>query len=407
MKSNIVKLYISDIINRFGDGIDTIALSYIMYEVSGSASLMSLVIGINYLPTVFLAPIISVFVERVNKKRIMVLSDLVRALLMITLIYLYVNKFLTVGLLITFTLMVSVAECFRTPATNPFIMNLIDAKKVESFIGRLSALKMAANISGLAVSGFIIFWLGNTGALIIDMLTFVISALIILSIRYHEEIKEKISNFIEYKNDFVKGLKYIRTKEGIMVICFIAVFLNLAFVPINTTFPAYNIEVLKQEAYFLSFMEVAITLGNIIGSVFSHKIKTVFSKMFTFTTLIVGGCYMVLPIVGMFMVNELGLVLIIIALFVMGLALGVLNTKTMANFMRIVDKKYLARTSSIFSSLVVCANPVGAFLVSFFLKYMGINQVFIIFLVVFMMAIIIFNLNKNFKTVLQDFNEVA
>ena len=63
-----IQLLLADTINRFGDSIDVIAYSWIMYEITGSALLMALVVGLNFVPTVFLTPFAGAFVDRISKK---------------------------------------------------------------------------------------------------------------------------------------------------------------------------------------------------------------------------------------------------------------------------------------------------------------------------------------------------
>lgn len=52
------KLLAANAVNRFGDSVDSIALSLLMYEVTGSASMMALLLAVNYLPTIILQPIV-------------------------------------------------------------------------------------------------------------------------------------------------------------------------------------------------------------------------------------------------------------------------------------------------------------------------------------------------------------
>lgn len=51
-----LKLLSADLISRFGDSLDAIAYSWIIYEITGSESLMALIVGLNYIPTVLLQP---------------------------------------------------------------------------------------------------------------------------------------------------------------------------------------------------------------------------------------------------------------------------------------------------------------------------------------------------------------
>ena len=47
-----LKLIAANVINRFGDSIDGIAIAWLMYEITHSAALMALILGLNYVPTI-------------------------------------------------------------------------------------------------------------------------------------------------------------------------------------------------------------------------------------------------------------------------------------------------------------------------------------------------------------------
>ena len=98
------------------DSLDTIAYSWIMYEVTGSASLMALVVGLNYLPTVFLMPLAGAIVDRMNKKRVMIIADILRFCIVGLIVILYGSGQLNAVIIATFTLLTSAIEAFRIPA---------------------------------------------------------------------------------------------------------------------------------------------------------------------------------------------------------------------------------------------------------------------------------------------------
>ena len=56
-ETEYIKLLIANIINRFGDSIDTIAYMWLVYALTGKASLTALIYAVNKIPTVLLQPI--------------------------------------------------------------------------------------------------------------------------------------------------------------------------------------------------------------------------------------------------------------------------------------------------------------------------------------------------------------
>ena len=80
-----LKLLIANLISRFGDSIDAIAFTWIVYQVTGSASWSAIIFAMNRLPSIFVQPFAGAWVERRNKKRIMVGADLIRGVIVVML----------------------------------------------------------------------------------------------------------------------------------------------------------------------------------------------------------------------------------------------------------------------------------------------------------------------------------
>ena len=70
-----MKMIVSNTINRFGDAIDCIALTWLIFELTGEASWSAILFGVNRIPTIFLMPFAGAIVERMNKKQLMIWMD--------------------------------------------------------------------------------------------------------------------------------------------------------------------------------------------------------------------------------------------------------------------------------------------------------------------------------------------
>ena len=73
-----MKMMVAALINRFGDSIDAIASTWIVYELTGSAVWSAVIFGVNKVPSVFVTPLAGAWVEGRNKKAIMIITDLIR-----------------------------------------------------------------------------------------------------------------------------------------------------------------------------------------------------------------------------------------------------------------------------------------------------------------------------------------
>lgn len=82
-----MKIIISNVVNRFGDSIDQIAFVWIVYEITHSAVWSTIIFGMNILPTICIQPFAGAFVERLKKRNIMVLCDMMRGLFALSIVF--------------------------------------------------------------------------------------------------------------------------------------------------------------------------------------------------------------------------------------------------------------------------------------------------------------------------------
>ena len=92
---NYTKLLSANMINRLGDGIDSIAFTWLTYALTKNASLSAIVFAANVLPTVLFQPLAAPFVDRMQKQKVMVWSDLLRGLSLSGFLLLFSDRFST------------------------------------------------------------------------------------------------------------------------------------------------------------------------------------------------------------------------------------------------------------------------------------------------------------------------
>ncbi len=67
-----LKLTGANFINRLGDSIDMIAFTWLIYDLTGSASWSAIMFGVNMMPNVLIQPLAGAIVEKMEKKRILI-----------------------------------------------------------------------------------------------------------------------------------------------------------------------------------------------------------------------------------------------------------------------------------------------------------------------------------------------
>ena len=230
-----MKIVLAAIINRFGDSVDAVAYTWLVYELTGNAGWSALIFGLNKLPSVFVTPFAGAWVEGHKKKQIMIGTDLIRALCVAAIATTYLYGVLQPWLLVVTTLVISTVEAFRGPASTALTPQVLKKEYYEYGMSLLSSATTVVEIVGTAAAAGIIAVIGTSGAIYVDMTTFLLSALVIVFVRVREEnLQTTAFDVGAYKTTFTEGVGYVCKNGRLVFLVGACVFLNAILVPFNS-----------------------------------------------------------------------------------------------------------------------------------------------------------------------------
>ena len=372
------KLLCANIINRFGDSIDAIALTWLIYQISSSASLSALNFGLNFVPSALFTPFAGAFVEKRNKKMIMVLTDLGRGILVSLIAFLTLTQKLEPYMLLIFTFLISTLEAFRQPCGSSVVTTLISKDMYAHATSLSNSLSQVTELIGTAAAGVIIGLIGIGWAIFIDALTFFLSALIIFCI--HMPKIQKTADHPPVLHQFKEGMRYIQKHSTILINCIIASVMNICLVPFNSLQSALVSDLYGMGSEVLSIIGVSLSIGMISGSLvypkFTEKMKTSVLMFISFImiSLFLAFCIIIIPIKD---IPFLFFGSIIIFCFLFGFFLAMMSAANSVALLKMIDQDYMARVMSIFNAVAICSIPIGSFIVSFLTSFLRIEIIFI------------------------------
>ncbi|WP_458459077.1 MFS transporter [Pseudobutyrivibrio sp.] len=381
-QTEYVKIMFAALINRFGDSIDAIATTWIVYQITGSAAWSALIFGINNLPTVVVTPLAGPWVEGRNKKRIMIVTDIIRAIVVATVASLFLVDLLQPWMLLISTIIISTVEAFRTPASTALTPMVLDDELYEFGMSLNSSLSQVVQLIGLGCAAGIIALVGISGALYIDMATFIMSAVIILFVNSHEVKKEKVVfKFSEYTKDFIDGVKYVSKEAVIVFFLLYTVCLNAVLVPVNGLQAPMAEQLLHSGVELLSIFSITLTVGMLLGSfVYPFIAQKITPKILYWGEMVaIFAFYVGIVVAEPLYSNKIFTYVIVSVLSVLlGMGISIGSSMISVIFMRKVNKEFIARTASIATSVSVMAMPVVSFIVSGIVSFVSVQTVFIV-----------------------------
>ncbi|MFF0290798.1 MFS transporter [Streptomyces sp. NPDC005262] len=182
-----VRFWAGQSVSQLGDRISELAIPLIaLTALHASANQVAWLTALAWAPNL-LAIVLGAWVDhRVHKRRLMVLADLIRACLLLTLPAAYLLGSVTLVQLYVVALLTGAAGVLFNTAYPPFFVNLVPRTSYVDANSKLSASRSASYVAGPAIGGALVQALTAPVAVIADALTFLVSAALVGPIRVDE-----------------------------------------------------------------------------------------------------------------------------------------------------------------------------------------------------------------------------
>jgi DHA3 family macrolide efflux protein-like MFS transporter len=381
-ETKYIRLLAANAINRLGDSIDLIAFEWLAYLLTGSAAWVALILGLNFIPNVILAPFAGALVENFNLKRIMVLADFVRVIIVTAEIILFTFNLLTPWLLIVATLMISSVEQFRIPASQTTRVRLLPKEKFNVAIAANTSISSLCQLIGIGLGGLLVS-ITPTVALTADAFLMLCSAITLLKLRgdFSPVDRTKLS-IKSYFTSLSGGFKYLFSKKELLFLACFGAGMNIWVQPFSAYMPSYIGDVLKLGAWGLSLFSAGCMFGQIVGSILAPKLRSKLGFRYTalITSITLGVCLLASWWYPRLNFGAIGNGIFISSLSVIFcLPVGVLMVIYSSIFFENIDDTYVARVSSSFGAISSASIPVSSFICAALASVLPITTVFLIF----------------------------
>ncbi|MBW3588665.1 MAG: MFS transporter [Actinobacteria bacterium] len=210
------RLWLAHLISLGGDWFNSVALLGLVFALTGSAFYASVVLAANMLPHFLVSPVAGVVVDRFDRRKLMITSDVLRAVLALGM--LLVRSPSTVWIGIACLAGIATLAAFFTPSSQAAIPNLVSPKE----LGRANVLMGSAwgamLAIGAALGGLVATVFGRDTAFIVNSASFLVSALLIVSVRGRfSEDRPKTPSFHPIR-DIAEGLRYAKSHGEVMAL---------------------------------------------------------------------------------------------------------------------------------------------------------------------------------------------
>ncbi|MCI4354676.1 MAG: MFS transporter [Thermoplasmata archaeon] len=277
---SFARLYFAGATSIGGFSIGQIALSWLVFQRTGSSVAIAF-LGVAFLlASVLLSLVGGTLVDRQDRRRLMVLADVVRAasLAVLVLVLLAVGFRFEIVLAVSFLL--GAGTTIFQPAERALTPELVDAGELADANGLVGTSNSVLGFLGNAAGGLLVGALGIAVALGVNALTFVVSAILLMSIRVagtsvaaSAAVRRKRTT--TFSADTRDGFRYIASQRGLLYLTVSAGSENFFFSIMAPFLVVYTTVVLHGNAVLFGVLGALLALGWAPGSLLVGRLGAV------------------------------------------------------------------------------------------------------------------------------------
>lgn len=253
-------------ISVLGDGFNSVAMGLWVLQTTGSASAMATVVSVRVIVGILLGAVAGTVADRVDRRKLMIVMDLLRVGLVGAVAYLVFRSTLNIPVLLMLAGAIAVCGNFFSPAFQASLANIVDKEDLPKASSLLQMTNMLAQVIGPVLGGTVVGLFGGWTALTGDALSFLLSALAILAGGAFASPRQTPGEGRSFWADMKEGLNQIRQQPLVRSIVSLAPVVNFFGNSLMVLIPVIAVKIWLTNSYQFGILNGALPLGFAVGA---------------------------------------------------------------------------------------------------------------------------------------------
>lgn len=276
LRSRNYRLFVAgQSVSLVGTWMQQVAMSWLVYRLTGSALLLGVVGFTSQIPTFLISPVAGVLADRWDRRRLLLGTQILAMLQAGFLAVAVLTGYIQVWQIILLSLVLGIVNAFDIPIRQSFVVEMVDYREdLGNAIALNSSMVNGARLVGPSIAGLLVASVGEGICFTLNAVSYlaVIMALSAMRIQpgsHRQRPKRKILH------ELVEGAKYTFGFGPIRSILLLVAFISLMGMPYAVLVPVFAKEILKGGAHTFGFLMTAAGCGALAGTVYLASRKSV------------------------------------------------------------------------------------------------------------------------------------
>ncbi len=258
-----------------GTWVTRIATSWLVYRLTGSALLLGVVGFCGQIPTLFLAPIAGVFVDRWDRRRVLVVTQVLSLVQSLALALLTLGGVIGVTHILLLQVLQGIINAFDTPARQAFVVAMVDDRAdLPNAIALNSSMVNGSRIIGPSIGGVIIAAVGEGWCFMFDAISYIAVIGSLLAMRLAPILRPGPQASL--RTQLASGLGYVWRFAPVRTSLLLLAVVSTMGMPYTVLMPVIASEVLHGGPNALGVLMGASGVGALGGALYLASRQSVF-----------------------------------------------------------------------------------------------------------------------------------
>ena len=250
-------------ISLIGTWMQSIAQSWLVYELTGSAAVLGTVVAIQTLPTLLIGPYAGVWVDRLDRRRLMIGLQVLMGLQALVLAVLTLTGTVALWHVYALAAVLGLNKAFENPARQTFVQDLVGRDDLRNAVSLNSVLVNAARAVGPAIAGLVIVAGGTGVCFAVNAASFV--AVVVSLLRLDVSALTPTEPAPRGPGQLREGLAYVRGNPELLVPLVMMALIGCLAYEFPVVLPVVASETFGGDAATYGYLTGAMGAGAVVG----------------------------------------------------------------------------------------------------------------------------------------------
>ncbi len=281
-KRTFYTIWVGQAISQLTSSILQFAMIWYLTASTKSGIMLSLSVMMAFLPQGILGLFTGVYIDRFNRKKIMILADLFIAAVSLLLVFVSIGGSIPPVVILIVLFFRAVGTAFHEPTLGAITPQIVPEEELTRCAGYTQSLESVSMIISPAIAAILFASWNMNYIVMLDVLGAVIAVIAVLCVKIpKQKVQHREDSRIHLIRESLEGFRILKSERGMLEIILVTTVYSMALMPVSALFPLMSMEYFGGTSTSASIVETLFSVGYLVGALVLARWRGTKNRVYT------------------------------------------------------------------------------------------------------------------------------